>query len=158
MLVAIVVVVSILLYPTNLSARKTPVEIELHYMPPGRLKLMSDSGLRAMCFDIEEYKILLEMDNSLHTTSRAFQLVSGAEIHYQNILIEKETIIRTLVSDKELLAERARRLEEKWQTCEEELVEAQSGSIWPYVLAAAGAAVGVAGVIWGATILVTSSR
>jgi len=157
MLAAIAAAVSILLYPAGLSAREYIVEVEVHYMPPGKLVRLPD-GLRLMCFDIDEYKTLLEMDNHLYTVNRQFKLLTDAEINYQNILVEKEAIIGTLESDKEILATRGLRLEEKWQTCEEDLVDAQSGSVWPYVLAAAGAAIGVAGVVWGVTIQVASAR
>lgn len=158
MLVAIAAAASIIFYPLPLPAEEPPVMIEIHYMPPGRLMFLPESGLEFMCFNIDEYKFLLMMDNELHTVSRQFELLSNAEIDYQNILVKKEEVIGTLESDKALLAKRCLRLEGQWQTCEEELIEASSGSVWPYILAATGAVIGIAGVIWGATVQVTSSR
>jgi hypothetical protein len=122
-----------------------PVKVEIHYMPPGEKIYLPSAKGWGKGFSLEEYKVLLQMDNDLYHARQQLKLMGDLKLKWHHLLEEKDKIITTVESDRDTYKERSERLKEKWGQCEEDLVDAAGGEWWPYVLAAVGAAVGLLG-------------
>jgi len=121
-----------------------PVQVEIHYMPPGtQLKLQTGEQVRYFTFD--EYKLLLKLDGDLWDTTQRLSIYKDLDLKYGNIVGQKDVIIKTLQDDNQVLNERLKRSDENWQAAEKRYIEAAGGPVWPYVLGAVGAVVGIVG-------------
>ena len=85
------------------------------------------------------------MDGELYTARKQLKLVDGLELKWNQLLEEKDKIILTLEKDRDTYKARSERLQGKWDKCEGDLVDASSGPVWPYILAAVGAGLGILG-------------
>lgn len=128
-----------------------PVEVEIHYMPPGTELTLSD-GLRVKYFVLAEYKLLLQMDGELWTANKNLALYQDIDLKYVGLLNQKDQIIAAYKSDREVLDERLKRTEGLWQDAEKRVIANAGGPIWPYIVGAAGAVVGIVGAtLWAST-------
>lgn len=132
-----------------LSLLAQPVQVELHYMPPGEKVYLSSAGRWGRGFDLEGYKTLLKMDNELHIAKKQLKLFGDLELHWDDLIGQKDTVILSLEDDVKKYKGRSERLDGKLKKCEEDLVETSGGPVWPYILAAGGAVAGLIGVTWG---------
>jgi hypothetical protein len=121
-----------------------PVEIEIFFMAPGEVVKLK-SGKLGRGYNLKEWMNLVRIDNALQSSQSQLYLIDDIKLQWTNVLGQKDDIIVTLEADKSILADRSLRLEGKWETCEEDLIGASSGPIWPYVVGIVGGAVGIAG-------------
>lgn len=125
-----------------------PVKVELHLMPPGT-PLTLETGEEVRYFTFEEYKELLKMDAELWELKKQIELYSSIEERYKALLAEKSFMIEALEAERAILVARAERLRNRWKDCEEDLIDASGGSVWPWVTGAVGAVLGVIGLtLW----------
>jgi hypothetical protein len=118
--------------------------VELHYIPSGT-PLFLPTGERVQYFVFDEYKLLLTLDNDLWESNQKLQLLQELALKYTDVVAEKDKIIATLSSDKVDLSDKLKRAEDNWHRAELEKIDAASGPVWPYILAAGGVVVGVVG-------------
>lgn len=127
---------------------KAPVKVEVFFMAPGQ-KVWIPPPVNAWGrgFTLDEYLVLLQMDADLKLlrdqAAQRFTLVEEISLQWKQILSQKDLVIASLERDKAILGSRGTRLEEKWDQCEQSLVEASGGPVWPYIVAIAGVGVGV---------------
>lgn len=136
-----------------LTLSAAPVEVEVHYMPLGSALTLQD-GERVKYFRFEEYKLLLQMDDDLWTANKNLVLYQDLDLKYQGVVNQKDQVIAAYKSDREVLDERLKRTEGLWHAAEKRAVDNAGGSIWPYIVGAAGAVVGIVGATLWATTLV----
>lgn len=127
-------------------AQDAILRIEFKLLPPGNGFTMND-GIKVRYYKLADYMKLAEFDKELVKLRADIQDMGDIN---QKLTIQLEVLetklIPTLESDKEILQKRGLRLEEKWQKCEDELVKAEGGPIWPYIVGAAGVIVGAVAV------------
>lgn len=136
--------ISALLLCLSLSA--SPVTVELHLMPPGTM-LTLPTGEKVRYFTFEEYKTLLGMDNDLWALGQQISTYKELESKYVELVSQKDIIISTMKSDKDILTAQLKRAEENWHAAEQRAIDNAGGPMWPYMLAGGGAALGLAGTI-----------
>lgn len=124
-----------------------PTEVEIHFMPPGTPLELKLEGVktRVQYFTFDEYKLLLKMDQDLWDAMERLRIYKDIDKKYEKIIEQKDTIIGTLQSDIEVKNARIARVEELWHKAEKEAIDNAGGPIWPYVVGAAGAVVGIVG-------------
>lgn len=121
-----------------------PASVEVHYMPLGtQLKLQSGEQVRYFTFD--EYKLLLKLDGDLWDMTQRLVIYKDLDLKYGSIVSQKDIIIKTLQDDKLVLTEQLKRSDENWRAAEKRYIDAAGGPIWPYVVGAVGAVVGIVG-------------
>jgi len=125
-----------------------PAQVEIHYMPPGT-SLKLQGGQRVKYYTFDEYKLLLTLDGDLWTANQQLETLGELKLSWNNLLEQKDKVITTLQTDVTTFQGRAVRLQGKWDTCEDSLVKASGGSIWPWVIAGTGVVVGIVGVAFG---------
>ena len=140
-LVALLAVVTLVTW-CDLAKAQTIVEFKI--LPPGH-DLQLKNGPRVRYYDLQEYLQLAQFDSELWVARSQVETYREIERVLQVKLAAQDGIIRALEADKRILGDRSLRLEESWQRCEKDLVAASSGSIWPYVVAAGGAVLGIVG-------------
>jgi hypothetical protein len=120
---------------------------DIKFMPLGtELQLKLDGELEAVrYFRLPEYKQLVQMDFDLQDTSERLRIYKDLDLKYKNVLEQKDTIIQGLRSDIEVKDARIERVEGLWHAAEKKAIENAGGPIWPYVVGAVGAAVGLVG-------------
>ena len=121
-----------------------PTEVEIFIMPPGRPVVTE--GVRYQGFTFDEYKLLLQMDNELYYKRKEIKLLGDLKLSLEQKLEQEAKISKTLRQDVETYKGRSDRIEKLWEKCEVDLVEASSGSIFPWVVAAVGAGIGLIGI------------
>lgn len=136
-----------------LTVSAAPVEVELHYMPPGTA-LTLQTGEQVRYFKFDEYKLLLKLDGDLWELSRRLEIYKDLDLKYTSILGQKDVIIKTLQDDNLVLAGQLKRSDENWHSAEKKLIDASGGPVWPYILAAGGTVLGIVGATLYATTLV----
>jgi hypothetical protein len=136
-----------------LAVSAAPVEVEIHYMPPGT-PLTLQGGEQVRYFTFPEYKLLLKLDGDLWSASERLRIFQDIDLKYTGILRQKDVVIQALLDDKKIREDQLKRAEENWHAAERRWVEASGGPIWPYVVAAGGAVVGIVGVTLYASTLV----
>lgn len=113
-------------------------------MPPGTmLELPSKEKVRYFTFD--EYKLLLKLDGDLWDTTQRLGIYKDLDAKYMAIVGQKDVIIKTLQDDRVVVDEQLKRTTTLWHDAEKRYVDAAGGPIWPYVVGAVGAAVGIIG-------------
>lgn len=127
-----------------------PVTVEIHYMAPGvKSWIHPPANTWGKGFTLEEYKVLLQMDDDLFVARQQLRLGNDLELKWNQLLEEKDEIIRTLKDDVAIEAGRADRVQWKWDKCEDDLTddltEASGGDYLPWIIAAVGAGIGIAG-------------
>jgi len=124
-----------------------PVEAEVHYMPLGTpLELKLEGQMtRVQYFTFTEYKLLLQMDGKLWDASQRLEIYKDIDLKYAGIIQQKDAIIQTLQDDIVIKDERIKRVEGLWHDAEQEAIDNAGGPIWPYVVGAVGAVVGIVG-------------
>jgi hypothetical protein len=136
-----------------LSISAAPVEVEVHYMPLGT-PLTLQGGEQVRYFRFDEYKLLLQLDGDLWSINRSLVLYKDIDSKYQGILAQKDSIIEAYGNDRRVLDERLKRSDENWRNAEKKLVAASGGPVWPYIVAAGGAVVGIVGAtLWASTLV-----
>jgi len=135
--------VVIMLFCSDVVA--APRTIEFKLLSPGHALTLND-GIKVRYYMLSEYLELNRFDQELVKLRADFQDLGdlNGKLKVQLDVLEFK-LIPTLESDKEILRKRGVRLDEKWTKCEEDLVEAKSGPIWPYVVGIAGVVVGAVG-------------
>lgn len=127
-----------------LSMVVSPAQVEVHYMPLGtELALPSKERVRYFTFD--EYKLLLKLDGDLWDTTKRLDIYKDLDLKYRGIVDQKDVIIKTLQDDRLVLTEQLKRSDENWQAAEKRYIDAAGGPVWPYVVGAVGAVVGIVG-------------
>jgi hypothetical protein len=127
-----------------LTLGAAPVEVEIHYMPPGTA-LILQTGEQVRYFKFEEYKLLLKLDGDLWELNQRLELYKDIDLKYTGILKAKDTVIQSLLDDKKIREDRLMRVEENWHAAEKRAIDNAGGPVWPYILAAGGAVVGIVG-------------
>lgn len=133
-------IAAILSCPCTASA-KTTVEFKL--MPPGEQGLIGTD--RAQCYRLELYLELAAFDAELMKLRADVLDLKDLNTKLELKLKEKDKVIAALESDKDILTKRGIRLQDKWDKCEDEVIELSGGPIWPYVVGIAGVVVGAVG-------------
>jgi hypothetical protein len=118
--------------------------VTFQLLPPGHDGQVQGVG-RARYYLLDEYLKLAKLDAEFVKMQADFQDLTMIVEGLKKALAAKDIIIQTIEDDKRLLAARGLRLEGDWQTCEKELEDCAGGSIWPYILAAGGAVLGIVG-------------
>lgn len=122
--------------------------IEFKLMPPGSTGQVAKVG-RVQYYLLDDYLKLAAFDAEL--------VRLRLDVKDQALIIEKlelqvkdkDAIIATLEKDKDILSKRALRLDGELDECEKKVIDLAGGPIWPYVVGAVGAALGIAGgVAW----------
>jgi len=128
-------------------AQASPAE-QVKYMPLGTALELTLEGAPEVVryFRLSEYKLLLQLDFRLQDAEVQLDIYADIDKKYGEIIEEKDKEITTLKEDKQILADRSVRMEEKWHAAEKLAIENAGGPIWPYIVAAAGAVVGIVGV------------
>lgn len=130
-----------------------PVTLEFKLLPPGHDGQVQGVG-RARYYLLEEYLQLNQFDQELVKLRLDVQdqvaIIDKLELQ----LKDKDKVISTLESDKEKLNDRVLRLDGALDQCEKDKIDLAGGPIWPYVVGAVGAVVGIV----GATMWATSSK
>ena len=129
---------------TVLPVQAQATVIEFNLMPPGHFGKVQDVG-PARYYLLEEYIELAKFDAELVKLRQDIQGYRRIERQLTEQIAAKEKIIESLEADKLLLTNRGLRLEESWKKCEEDLLDASSPPIWPYVVGAVGTIVGAVG-------------
>jgi len=135
----------ILLIPYLAAYLAASTQVEVHYMPVGA-KVYLLTGEEGRGFTLGEYKLLLQMDADLWNLTQQVDMFRDLGEQYKLVTKQKDAIILSLKKDKEILRTRSLRLEEKWQESEEARVNAEGGALLPWIVAAIGAGIGIAGV------------
>lgn len=123
------------------ECRHRELSSQPHYLPPGLFCEIAPDGM--MCFNLEEYKLLLKLDTELYAEKQKTIEKDSIITNQALILNQQNLTIDTLESDKKILDERAQRLDEKWRSCMDE----QEGLPWSSIGLGAGT-----GVIIGAIV------
>jgi len=121
---------------------------QLRHIPLGKpLELQLELGKELVrYFTLEEFKVLMDVDFRLQAADRQIEVYSDIDVKYGDIVKKKDEIITGLERDKEVLGARSLRMEDNWHKAEKLAIENAGGPIWPYIVAAAGAVVGIVGV------------
>lgn len=126
-------------------AMGAPVEVKVHYMPLGERVWVPSINGWGRGYTLKDYKLLLEMDGDLYTVREQLTLIDDLKLNWDSLLNEKDDL---LTEYKEVLVihdARTTRLDKKWNKCEGDLVEASGGDYLPWIIAAIGAGIGIAG-------------
>ena len=127
-----------------------PVVAEIHYMPPGhKVWIQPPVNAWGRGFDLEGYKLLLKLDSDLWEANKQLEDFDSIVGHYKDVIVEMDRIVAGLKEDRVIFGARAERLGTSLKTCEDDLVEAAGGPVWPYIVAAGGALFGVVGMTYG---------
>jgi hypothetical protein len=118
--------------------------VSFQLLPPGHDGQVQGVG-RARYYLLDEYLMLSKLDAEFVKMQADFQDLTMIVEGLKKALALKDTIIQSLESDKKILADRGIRLEGDWRTCEKALEDCASGPVWPYILAAGGAVLGIVG-------------
>ena len=120
---------------------------DLEFMPKGtELELKLDGDLELVrYFRLPEYKLLMQMDFDLQDANKSLLIYKDIDQKYAGVIKQKDVIIQGLRSDIVVKDTRIERVEGLWHAAEEKAIENAGGPIWPYVVAAVGAAVGLVG-------------
>ena len=127
-----------------LTALAAPVSHTFEVLPPGSETVL-DTGEKVRYYGLAEFLELVAADaelKKLRLDVGDLQLVLEKR---ELTILHKDHVIKLLEEDKGILRTRGLRLEGKWHKCEEDLVAAVGGPVWPYAVAIAGALVGVVG-------------
>ena len=142
------IVLMSLLLATETRAQSFVMEFKI--LPPGHeTQLPGTPPTRVRYYLFKEYLQLAQFDAEL-TKLRldAADLTAKAE-WLKKELAAKDDIIKTLEDDKRILTTRSLRLDGNWKKCEDDLVKCSSPCIWPYIVGAVGAVIGLVGVgVW----------
>jgi len=145
-LIIAVVACIILCSDSAKGADPSLMRLEFKLLPPGQGLTLND-GIKVRYYRLPDYLKLAEFDKELVKLRADIQDMGDIN---QKLKIQMETLetklIPTLENDKDILRKRGIRLEDKWQQCEESLVKAEGGPIWPYIVGAAGVIVGAVAV------------
>jgi hypothetical protein len=95
---------------------------------------------------LDEYLTLAKLDAEFVKQQSDVNDLVLQNDQLKRIVDAKDTIIVALQADKKILGDRSLRLEENLHTCEKALVECYDTPIWPYVVGAVGASVGLVGI------------
>lgn len=132
--------------PQSLQAQ---VIVQFKVLPAGHDGQVQSVG-RARYYLLNEYLKLAEFDSELVKLRLDVQALTDIETGLKKELAAKDEVIRTLTDDKNILLDRTQRLSSSWQKCEKAL--ADSTTVWPYIVGAVGASMGLVGVgIWVGT-------
>jgi hypothetical protein len=118
--------------------------VAFQLMPPGHDGQVQGVG-RARYYLLDEYLQLAQFDAELVKLRADVQDLTEVAAGLKRALDAKDTIIVALQADKKILADRCLRLEGSLNTCEKKLVECEGGTIWPYIVGAAGVVAGAVG-------------
>jgi hypothetical protein len=127
-----------------LLALVSPTELDFHIMPPGSSTVLPGIG-QVRYYVLKEYLELADLDKELFVLRRSYQdlLDINDTLKLRHLVYADE--FRTMESDLKIMSARCMRLQGSWDTCESELAACES-TWWPWVVAAAGAAMGAVGV------------
>ena len=118
-LALLVIVAAMLLLAINdakgAECQQRTLSVRPFYMPTGQFCKVTAEGM--VCFTLEEYKKLLEMDKDLYAEKQ--KAVERDKIIENQVLIlrQKDLTIDLLEQDKQVLTERSDRLAVKWKEC-----------------------------------------
>lgn len=136
---------------TCVSDAHAQTVVRFQLLPPGHDGQVQGVG-KARYYLLEEYLQLAQFDAELVKLRADTVDLRAINDELKKALDAKGVIITTLQADKKILADRCLRLEDSWKKCEDELVKCQTPVIWPYIVGAVGAAVGLVGIgIWVGT-------
>lgn len=139
-LVALLFVAAILFCP----AAKAQTEVRFEILPPGTLGIVDGHYYRL--YTLEEFKELAKYDNELFQLRLDTKDQAAIVTKLEEVVKGQKAKIWTLEKDKDILAQRSIRLDSDLDKCEGEKIALAGGSVWPYVVGAVGAVVGVVGV------------
>jgi hypothetical protein len=128
-----------------LLAVANTVEVEIHYMAPGQKVYLPEDKAWGKGFNLEEYKVLLQMDDDLYTARKQLRLVDFLEEKWTLVLEQKDEVIESYKADIKILDEKSTRLDNRWKKCEDDLIKASGGQWWLYGLAIGGSVIGIIG-------------
>ena len=126
-----------------------PVKVEFKLLPPGTDGQIQGVG-RVRYYLLGEYLALNNFDQELVKLRLDVQDLNDIVIRKDAQLGEKDKVASALQDDIEILRARGLRADEDLKECEKTVLELAGGPWWPYILAATGSAVGIAGIITGA--------
>jgi hypothetical protein len=130
-----------------LLSQTTPAE-QVKYMPLGTPLELTLEGAPEVVryFRLPEFKLLIDTDFRLQSAEKQLSIYLDIDTKYGKIIEEKDKTISRLENDKEILNQRAQRLDTQWREAEKLAIENAGGPWWPYILAGAGAVLGIVGV------------
>lgn len=137
--------VTVLMLATML-AQPAPAKttIEFHLLPPGH-ELVLEDGKKVRYYLLHEWLELAAADLQLRKLKEEVELKDKLVLDLEVKVKAKDTQITELTGNLQACDGQSARRLGKYQQCEKDLVDAQSGPIWPYVVGAAGAIVGIVG-------------
>lgn len=117
------------------------------YIPLGTpAELNFDGRLEVVrCYRLGEFKLLMKTDLNLQDAEERLKIYQNIESDYSGVIEEKDKIIEVLRKDRDVLEERAERMETNWHDAEQRAIGLVQDPIWPYIVAGIGAVVGVVG-------------
>jgi len=136
----------ILLYCAEAQAQ---VVVEFKLLPPGELGVVSGEKHRIYTFD--EWLVLAEFDAELVKLRADVKDHEAIVKKLEAVVTEKGKQISSLEKDKDILSKRSLRLDGELEECEKKVIDLAGGPIWPYIVGAAGAVVGIVGITMWAT-------
>lgn len=117
----------VLLLLTTPAAAK--VSVQLEYITPGTA-LTLESGEEVRYYKLNEYKLLLKLDNSYSISLQQIDLLGKSLDTWKTIAGSMNEVIQSKDREIEIYEGRSDRLYEKWGKCEDELSEARSSFDW----------------------------
>jgi septal ring factor EnvC (AmiA/AmiB activator) len=121
-----------------------PTTLEFKLLPPGHDGQVQSVG-RARYYLLDEYLRLYQFDQELVKlrldTKDQQEIIAKLELQ----LADKDKVISTLEDDKRQLNDRVTRLDKNLDDCEKQVIDLSGGPIWPYVVGAVGAVLGIVG-------------
>ena len=129
---------ALLLMLPSMAAAK-PIDVKFQILPPGELGQMPQVG-QVRYYLLPDFLKLAQFDAELVQLRRDTAALQKIVEGLKKELTDKDIIISTLQSDKELLTNRDNRLSKDLNDCHDALQKCQSPSIWPWVVGGLGGA------------------
>lgn len=95
------------------------------------------------CYQLEDYKLLLDFDYELYTKRMKLHLLEKRDVQTQEALYRSQRIGELLKEDKALLEEELHLITRKWESGDEELHALESGRDICRIMGVAGVGVSV---------------
>ena len=116
------------------------LRVEFHLLPPGH-ELVLEDGKKVRYYFLHEWLELAAADSKLRELELKTKLIADLEVK----VVAQASMIKSQASMLSACDTQSARRLKKYEQCEKDLVEVQSGLIWPYLVGATGAAIGIFG-------------
>ena len=139
--VAAIVFAGTVLFCADVHAQ---TQVEFKLLPPGNLGVVE--GVKLRVYTLDEWLTLAAFDGELVKLRADVTDYKSITDKLKAVIVEKDKQFSTLEEDKGILLRRGLRLDGELEECEKKVIDLAGGPIWPYIVGAVGAVVGIVGV------------